>query len=495
MDASESGVDGEKAIADPPRRKTARQAVWRRFVELDYADQIEFCVELAQYMPAAHGAALIDPELRARRDSLEALRRVTEHLGLDHPPTAKEFDVVRKELGLDWSSAKLVRTWGYWDTAKDALLGSRPRPTAAASALRRRFAGSKRRREESLTAVRIFVRSDSASDYALDYDAFVAEYNNALPEGELPLPRAATVRHDLCLPWTEVVAVARGEASLEAPSAERRGRGEWTRGPHDLIGSATVGHVLGATANAVYYRTQDSRFPRPVAKIGRRRVWLRDDVAAYAAGEEVPERVDYELQDIYVDADEYAEAVGVTKSGARYKGGVEPAGMAAGCLYWLRAEVEAWVRENRALVEGRKRRRRRPGGERSRGDIQFVGLKEIMAMTGLRSRKALAVIRKPDFPEPAAILRSRRIWYRDQIEAYLLGEAPPESAIEAKIMGAPELADLLGLRRAASRNQASLPEPAGVVAGRYYWYRDEVDAWLDEEPDRRAAAAERRRRR
>lgn len=52
----------------------------------------------------------------------------------------------------------------------------------------------------------------------------------------------------------------------------------------DLVGSRDIATLLGVSRQRVdQFSRDDGRFPKPVALIGRRRVWQRDDIETWAA--------------------------------------------------------------------------------------------------------------------------------------------------------------------------------------------------------------------
>jgi hypothetical protein len=98
-----------------------------------------------------------------------------------------EHNSTRGQLGIGFSSAKIVRVWGRWRDATAALSGERDHSTVAERAYRRTYLGAGRTREEPLAAVRMWLESHDGSSYSVDYDDWAREYVPVAGEGyEVP---------------------------------------------------------------------------------------------------------------------------------------------------------------------------------------------------------------------------------------------------------------------------------------------------------------------
>lgn len=484
---------------EAPRQTTEREVVLRRFLDLATVDQIWVFERTVEAMTLTSAVPPeLDRQLTMRAETLEALRLVQEHLGLDRPPTVGEYNDTRAQLGISWSSAKIIRVWGRWRDAVAALAGERDRSTVAERAYRRTYLGSRRTREEPLAAVRLWLKSVAGSGFASDYDAWAREYNLTLAGDALPMPRLSTIKHSLALGWSEIVAIARGERPHPDVAAVRRDHGDWSRGPHDLIAIRTIAHLIGVSDTVAKKRTYRPGFPAHVLTLpGNRRAWLRGDVAAYLRGEQVERRAN-ELADLYFDAMEVADLLGISypQEVKRYE--IQPAGRAGGRHYWLRGEVEAWLAANAARVAARKAKARRPGTQPAHPSRDFVNAKDVRAMLGTTKAVVTDLARDPRFPKPVATLGHGRVWLRKDIEAFMTDEsfpARPENALQEKLIEAGELSDLLGVGKGFTDRRRDLaPPPAGRAGSRNFWVRAEVEEWLDEDPSRRDKVALRKRR-
>jgi len=112
-------------------------------------------------------------------------------------PTPAEHNSTRGQLGIGFSSAKIVRVWGRWRDATAALSGERDHSTVAERAYRRTYLGARRTREEPLAAVRMWLESHDGSSYSVDYADWAREYNLTLDADARPVPRLSTIRHSL----------------------------------------------------------------------------------------------------------------------------------------------------------------------------------------------------------------------------------------------------------------------------------------------------------
>lgn len=362
-------------IEDPSRRRSPRdtelETAMRRFFELSAADQLRAFEQMRDYLGA--GASLptkVNREIEQRAESLVALARVAEHLGLNgDAPTAEQFDQVAGKLKLGWTSGKVIRAWARWRFACDALRGGRTRPTATQQSLRHRSIGIKRNREDYLTAVRLWLVTNPPLVRAADYDAWAQEYNDALEDGELPVLKTAAIRLALALSWKDIVRVGRGEVDFD--QAEKRSisdRGDWTNGPHDLVGQLSGAQILKISANRFEYMSQRPGFPTPAATFGSRRnvrAWLREDLEVYRETGKARKRKRNGLRSRYYGTFELAPLVGVAPArlvDKRSDGYVPPpTGRVGGIAYWLKRDADRWIRDHKDLAERRLARRPKKG--------------------------------------------------------------------------------------------------------------------------------------
>ncbi len=483
-----------------PRRTTEREVVLRRFLDLAIVDQIWVFERVAEAKTLATASPLeLDRQLTTRVETLEALRRVRDHLKLDRSPTVGEYDATRTQLGISWSSAKIIRVWGRWRDAAATLAGERDRSTVAERAYRRTYLGARRTREEPLAAVRMWLESEAGSGYSLDYDAWAREYNLSLEGEALAVPRQATIRRSLALGWSQIVAIARGERSHPEVAAAVRDGSDWSRGPHDLIGIKTIALLMGLSEAVAKKRTYRDGFPPAVLMFaGKRRAWLRSDVEAYLRGEQV-DRTENELAGLYLGTMQVADLVGMSDQStvARYE--VQPAGRVAGRHYWLRDEVESWVAANAGRITARKAKARRPGTQPANPSRDFVTAADLRGMLGTTKAVVTELARDRRFPKPVATFGPGRVWLRRDVEAFMTDQSfPPrrENALQETLVEADELSELLGVtsKWLGDRRRDLAPPPAGRAGNHNFWVRSDVERWLDADPHRRAKVAARKRR-
>lgn len=203
------------------------------------------------------------------------------------------------------------------------------------------------------------------------------------------------------------------------------------------------------------------------------------------------------MQHLYLDVHEYAELVGLSLSFAQLARDVAPAGMVGSTRYWLRSAVEEWVATNRHTVEARKARRARTGSAHPERESDFVTSGDLRARLGINHYAVGKLISETGFPKPVVTVDDKRVWLLRQVEAYLAGRPlppAPASALEAKLVDAGALAELLALKRGtAYPSRTQLPPALLRVGRRQLWRADEVEAWVAGLPANERARINRRR--
>lgn len=489
--------------AESVRQRSELDELMRRFSELARCDQLEFCSLLRSYMAVDH--SLLDDERLRQHETISCIRQAMEHLGIDVSPTVAQYDQTARELDLDWSSHRIIRLWGSWSHAAGVATGGRLPATAQQRAFISRFdARTGFEREEHFAAVRQWLATRPALETHNAYDEFAREYNYKLEEGELPLPRYATVIHSLCLSWRDVVAVAKGELDHAEAVKETVLKRDWSRGPHNLIGLGTVALLTGKSRSTATWPTQAGDFPRPALVLGGHRIWLYEELTAYLAGERHPLLGANRLHDQYLSNEEAASIAGVSPNTllGRLAEKLPPVGRAAGRSYWLPSEVEAYAKANAAAIERRRARRRRPRsvsepGSRSRF-VTIAGLARELGVPHLAARR---IAKRPGFPQPVARFGDAVVWLREDVSAHLAGREVPSRAgcaLQEELIDTAALAEHLGYTvNAVSRmlsGSRELPPIAANVGGTNVWVKDDIYAWLAAEPhrdERRRARLER----
>jgi predicted DNA-binding transcriptional regulator AlpA len=478
------------------RRKSELEATFARFLAMSYADQLDFCGRLQTYLPLSKAVGpLLNEEFEKRLDSLECLRQVRAHLGIDSGPTVPQYREASRELELPWSGQQIQRLWGRWWEATNALDSGAPPRSAAARSYGSAQVGRKRSREEWLHAVRLWLATGPSRDRGVDYDDWAREHN-ASAEGDA-MPRRSSVVAALGLPWREVLAIAREERTHEEVHIQKLEKRDWSRGPHRLVSLRTVALMRGSSVSSAMYESKKFSFPLAAATFRGRRTWLLEEVESYCRGDEIERQPEDRLRYLYLDVHEYADMVGLSVSFAQVGRDVAPIGMAGSTRYWLRQAVEQWVADNRYKVEARKARRKRTGTAHQVRESDFVSSGALKARLGISQYAFTKLTGERGFPKPVITVGDKRVWLLSQVEAYLAGNPlppTPTSALEAKLVDAGALGDLLALKRGtAYPSRTQLPPPLLTVGRRQLWCADEVEAWVAGLPEGERARINRRR--
>jgi hypothetical protein len=268
----------------PKRPRTERGDVLRRFFSLSTADQLEAFQEIREALSADPGEEDAHTrEVRERAAALEAIGKVSEHLGLPEgqAPTVQQFNETARKLGLGWGSTRVARIWGRWRVATSAYRGEQVTRTAASRSRSRRTTGPARAHEEYLEGIRRWLATKPASETAKDYDEWAAEQAQRGGAERLPV-KSLALRKALGLGWAEMLAVARGSIDL-ASSRDARARKQLAelRGSRKLVAGSLVALVLGGSRERVQHLARhDPRFPTSVAQVGGARAWLLSDIEA-----------------------------------------------------------------------------------------------------------------------------------------------------------------------------------------------------------------------
>jgi hypothetical protein len=264
-----------------------------------------------------------------------------------------QFDQAADELGLGWSSSRVVRVWERWRLAVEVFKGER----SARSFIGRDFYAtrdlSRKNQEEPMRGVKRWLRSGPQRETASAYDEFAKAHNANKAPADKRLVRSATISRDLRLRWPNVIAVARGEVTLTA--ARERELAELL--PKDtteaILGLSGISRFLKRSRSAVLRASDGSRhFPVPVAVVEGHRAWLYEDLKLYKRGLACPKRSKGELQYLYMDATELGTRLKLSSrmlrrriKDKRWDLIPQPRGaVAVEVPYWLRRGVEDWLR-------------------------------------------------------------------------------------------------------------------------------------------------------
>lgn len=345
------------------RGKLPRQsaALLHSFAALTGEEQLLAYEAITEYLQAGETRLAVDPELQERATALRVMRTAVEHLGLTDAGKllVREFNAAPKEVRDGWTSSRVIRAWGSWTLAKQALTGGRKTETARQRALRTAFGVNELTVSDYLAGVRAWLATNPPTSSQDAYRDWAREQNLVLREGALPYPVPLSIRMGLNLRWATIVEVARGEISIDkAKKDEFRHQGSASTGEHDLVTRMDVALITGKHPGVVHAMTRRDDFPTAVLVMGgRHRYWLREDVEAYLAGQEVPERTENELGDLYVNVEQVAEIVGVSPSSIdRLRNIPAPVFRGRSARLWRRSDIEAFKKEReRAGVRRGKR--------------------------------------------------------------------------------------------------------------------------------------------
>lgn len=294
------------------------------------------------------------PQAEGRREALEMLLVVAEHLGLPagEAPTMAQFDQAAGELELGWSSLRVIRAWERWRLAVEVFKGER-----SAGLVGRDFhiaQDQRKNQEEPIRGVKRWLASRPQHETASVYDQFAKAHNARKPSPDKRLRLSKSVSRALRLRWPNVIAVARGEISLTA--AREQELAELlpkANNANAILGLSGASRLLKRSEGAVRSASEQSRhFPVPVAVIGSQRAWLYDDLKLYKRGLTCPKRSKGELQYLYMDETELRTRLKLSSAAFRRRVKEKrwdlvprPEGaIAVGVLYWLRRSVEDWLR-------------------------------------------------------------------------------------------------------------------------------------------------------
>jgi predicted DNA-binding transcriptional regulator AlpA len=459
------------------RLTTELDELTRRFDAMPRVDQYEFArrVELLLNLEQP----LLNDEAVKRRETLADLRRAMSHLALARPLTKDEYEAVQRELGLDWSWQRIFRLWRSWDAPTRAAAGATPARGWQERDFRRRFLSSRpaRTTEEYFAALRLWLENDPPTTTAASYDQFAREHNLQLSDGGLPLPIASTLVGVLGLRFSDLVKIARGEQAYPDVVRVRRDNTDWSRGPDDLIGMRTIGFMSGRTPSGAQLLTREGDFPRPVMLVGGRRIWLRDEVARYLAGEVLPLGELDRLRERYLTRDEAAALLAISPSTLRQVDTFprHVAKVGRDCL-WLREEVEGYA----ALYE-REVARRKSGPRRKGRRSEFLTLASLtreLELSDFQTRRLLAEV---GFPPPVRRFGGGGVWSRSSVEAYLAGNPLPSQSAIGDLLDTTEVEELLAHETGYRKSRAlELPPAVARIKGANVYLRAEVEAMLDD---------------
>lgn len=363
MDTSKGQNIGGNQRQLTPRERTQREDVMRRIFMLSALDQMQVLTDLREYLAAeGSGQSRIDDEVEAKLQAVEVIREVVGHqaLGCASELEARLFDTAAAELGHGgWKHGKIIRLFGRWSTAMSIADGKDRRKSARQSALARLFAGRKRSHEEHFAGVSTWLESEPVRETTTNYDDWAEERNATLKPGERPYPKSTSIRAALGIGWALTRRVAKGEITLtEALAASARGdapAGSSTSGSSEFVSVVDIANMRGIGSNTARRLVETTGFPKPAFRLGDIRAWLRTDVEAHFHGAEIVQRDELWLQSDILSVREVSSLTGLSLQSLYHRACLHPQadGKVGNKLYWRRSDVEAWIEQNRELVDAR----------------------------------------------------------------------------------------------------------------------------------------------
>jgi hypothetical protein len=348
-----------------PRDYQARdkpwQAVLRRILDMAAHDQERIYAALGDMLEGPAGEEPVhEREMRARLEGVKAMEAAAAHLGLPEgkAPTSIQYKQAARETDLPMSWPAVYKAFEKrWGIARDFYEGKQVPATASQRATRRAVLGTKRGREEPIECVRVFLNQEPPpqSTRLADYESWAneAQAKRGSDEPRLHL-HADGMRMTLRTSWDRVLAVARGELTLE--DAQQQRLDEVLAECGDYIGITVAGWLLGMSGPVANKYRRTTGFPPHAARVDGDTLWRRADIEtyrdhtdAYRTGERKWEHeagwLDHEL----IGTDHIQALTGLPRDQVRsrvYEGRWDrvpkPAGKAARRMYWLRSDVEAW---------------------------------------------------------------------------------------------------------------------------------------------------------
>lgn len=334
------------------------QAVLRRILDMAAQDQERLYAALGDMLEGPAGEEPIgEREMRARLEGVKAMEAAAAHLGLPEgkAPTSLQYKQAVKETDLPMTWPAVYRAFeNRWPIARDFYEGKQVPATASQRATRRAVLGTKRGHEEPIECVRLFLNQEPPpqSTGLADYESWAkeAQAQRSADEPRLVLD-ADGMRATLRTSWDRVLAVARGESTLE--EAQQQRLDELLAESGDYVGLTAAGWLLGISAGHAYKHTHKTSFPPYAARVNGDRLWRVADIKAYRDGQRdwnhAAGCLDHEL----VGSDHVEALTGLPRDQVRSRVYDErwdrvpkPAGKAARRLYWLRGEVEQWERKH-----------------------------------------------------------------------------------------------------------------------------------------------------
>jgi hypothetical protein len=341
-----------------------REQVLQRFFGLPRRDQLAVYDVIREFLAVGVAPPTEkDARISQQQAALDAIASVAGHLGLKpgKAPTSVEFDTAARKVAPEWSSSRVIRAFGRWRVACAVYERGPTRLFVTQTELQATSSGRTRRYEGYWTSLRLWLKTIPSAKTTNFYDAFAADYNDDLKPGERPLPCARSITVGLNLDWRDAVRVADGEIDLEdAAPRERRDIVELPNmeGEFGLVGAKDAAKICGLTGKWGHERLiYKPGFPPPAVVLTHLRLWRREDIEAYAAGErDFSHRTANELRPLVMTLAEVSEMLGLHSHNVPGLTGLPaPVAVCGRQRLYLRDELEAAHKELHAVVMRRRK--------------------------------------------------------------------------------------------------------------------------------------------
>jgi predicted DNA-binding transcriptional regulator AlpA len=344
----------------PPRRRpvdeSERKELLRRIFDLPEADRLKVFADLRDYLGAELGTpAEVEEEILARGRALDDLQKATEQLrssgdlASDQAPTVAQYKEAAKDLGLATSAATLTRSFGLWRNAQAAVLGDVLPEGPAARRIRTKRSARKNESIDQLEGLREWLKTNPTDESRAEYEAFAEQSNKE--QGRNVYSRSSSITNTLLIGWPEAVAVAKGNTNLVEARVSRLADAISELSDKDLIGPGTAALILGVTAQELQEQSSKPEFPVRVVDLPSLGAWMLGDVRTYAAGHDAPKRKRGLMNKRLLLSKEMAELLGISPDSLRtrmsrgdWKSTPKPDGQIGNAHYWLRINVNRWLK-------------------------------------------------------------------------------------------------------------------------------------------------------
>jgi hypothetical protein len=340
-------------------RRATLGSVFREATRLPERECLELLERLSEYLTAQPQAPLAQlPKcLVRRRAALAALGIAAaelqreEKLDLGQAPTAAQYTTVAGKLKLP-SSASIARAFGLWRHAVSAFLGESAPESSERRRIREKVSRRRSSHTEPLAGLRIWLESGPSDTSPRAYTAFAEAHNRGLGSAGVPLVGYTGVVSALCLSWSTILRVARGDLAFSQARAEEIKKIPEKAGPLGLIGTAEIALLLDRTRPQIHHLEREGKLPPCAATIGKRKAWRLADIKALRDGKPVPATRSEKLT--FLTVEEVAKLVGYQARSLRtaiqqerFSKVPKPDGRIGWSYYWQPESIELFQEAER----------------------------------------------------------------------------------------------------------------------------------------------------